>query len=387
MARKIKFALEMADGVKVRSNLEELRENFDLEKVVGHFLSGKLVEWLSDRYYEDEADAIEAIDKDAPDLRQRLCDALGVEYDGEAEVDVGQLERLNEKKSILRQKTGDESIIANAAQTALTQEDLADLLDMDESTIYLCGESFNIPARIGNKKYVGILGTPKVSIKANSQADLDAKGIVFENVILPWGNETEENIFVKSEMPVATENSVSTAKKMQLTQVFNSVFTQWASFDPDNVWEMYNRDYLFAVFSGHYDYSAVKNRKKIEVNDVQKQILLSNICQGKYTETDLVHIASTEDFTSGWAFTVDSLCLGGEFGNLILPYKEYDSIIFDMDYKGIFSTDKELKEYCIVKNGGKIHCIKMEKLGDSARWIILAFGHSIANYLSVAKNL
>ena len=31
MARKIKFALEMKDGAKVRNSLEELRENFDLE--------------------------------------------------------------------------------------------------------------------------------------------------------------------------------------------------------------------------------------------------------------------------------------------------------------------------------------------------------------------
>ena len=73
MARKIKFALEMKDGAKVRSNLEELRENFDLEKAVGYFLSGKLAEWLEDRYYEEEAEALDAIDKDAPDLREKLC--------------------------------------------------------------------------------------------------------------------------------------------------------------------------------------------------------------------------------------------------------------------------------------------------------------------------
>ena len=194
MARKIKFALEMADGAKVRGSIEELREHFDLEKAVGYFLSGKLLEWLEDRFYEDEAEAIEAIDKDASDLRERLCEALGVPYEGDSELDVEALERLNEKKAILRQKTGDEEIIAHAAQTAFNQEDLADLLEMGEPVIYLCGEKFNIPARAKSKKYVGILGTPTVSIKANSQEELTAKGIVFENVTLPWAKEENKTL-------------------------------------------------------------------------------------------------------------------------------------------------------------------------------------------------
>lgn len=186
MARKIKFALEMADGVKVRNDIEELRKNFDLDSVVGHFLSGKLAEWLEDRYYDDEAEKIGALDKEAPNLHRQLCAILGVAYDSEEELDVEQLERLNEKKSILRQKTTDANILSHAAQTAFHQEDLADLLDMGEPTIYLCGETFNIPVRVGNKKYVGILGVPKIKINATSQAELDSKGIMFENVHLPW---------------------------------------------------------------------------------------------------------------------------------------------------------------------------------------------------------
>ncbi len=197
MARKIKFALEMADGAKVRGSLEELREHFDLEKAVGYFLSGKLVEWLDDRYYEKEAEALEAIDKDAPDLNKRLCEALGVDYEAEEDLDVAALERLNEKKSVLRQKTGEEEIIKNADKTALTQEDLADLLDMGEDVIYLCGEEFTVPARVKNKKYIGILGTPKVTINAKSEDELEAKGIVFENVVLPWGNKVKESVAVE----------------------------------------------------------------------------------------------------------------------------------------------------------------------------------------------
>ena len=189
MARKIKFALEMKDGVEVRRNLEELREHFDMEKVVGHFLSGKLVKWLEDRYYDDEVAKINKINKDDPNFHKQLCAALGVEYTGGADLDVEQLERLNEKRRILQEMTDDEEIIAHAAETALNQEDLADLLDLDTPTIYLCGEKFAVPIRVPNKKYIGILGTPTVSISANSQADTDAKKIFLENVRLPWSVE------------------------------------------------------------------------------------------------------------------------------------------------------------------------------------------------------
>ena len=54
---KIKFPLEMANGVQART-LNDLKENFDIEKVTGYFLDGKLQTWLEDRYYEDEAEAI-----------------------------------------------------------------------------------------------------------------------------------------------------------------------------------------------------------------------------------------------------------------------------------------------------------------------------------------
>ena len=100
MARKVKFALEMADGVKVRGNLEELREHFDMESALRYFLSGKLTEWLDDRYYEEEADALDQIDRDAPDLNRRICEALGVEFTGEEEADVESIARLNEKRAI-----------------------------------------------------------------------------------------------------------------------------------------------------------------------------------------------------------------------------------------------------------------------------------------------
>ena len=364
MARKIKFALEMANGVKVRSNLEELKENFDLEKTVGHFLSGKLVEWLEDRYYEDEAEAINAIDKDAPDLRQRICEALGVEYADDTELDVEALERLNEKKAILRQKTSDGAIIANAAQTALSQEDLADLLDIDEPVMYLCGESFNVPIRVGGKKYIGILGTPKISIKANSQADLDAKGIMFENVILPWGNaaQAQDNAVGTQTTSVSVADEVVPLEELQ--DLYKSSFSERIrryTFLEDEIWE---------VVKASSDGDPIEGEA---LSEAQKKVALRLLCKNQYSANDVAHVCITKDFTSGWAFTKDAFCIyqKGVVESVVIPYKDI-AVIETLDSVRLLAiaTVNEAT-YRFSRDG--------------------AFGYGlrnyIANYLDVVKNL
>ena len=47
MAKKIRFPLEMINGVSVRS-MEELRENFSLLKILSYLSNEKLVTWLRD---------------------------------------------------------------------------------------------------------------------------------------------------------------------------------------------------------------------------------------------------------------------------------------------------------------------------------------------------
>ena len=176
----------MEDGVEVRS-LEELRKHFDLDRVIEYFRDGKLLEWLQDRYYDEEAELISAINESDDHSSEELCKALGVDPDKYV-LDPEFIERIKEKKSFLQSKTDDTEIIKNAKITALTQEDLADLLDLDESLIYLCGEEFHIPIRVAGKHYIGILDRPKVKIKATSQEEIDSNGIILENVELPWDN-------------------------------------------------------------------------------------------------------------------------------------------------------------------------------------------------------
>ena len=116
MAKKIKFALQMADGEKVRT-IEDLREHFDLESVMTYFSDGKLLEWLGDRYYDTEADTIRSLSGEEGDFKQRLCAALQVAYTGD-DISMEDIEAVQEKKAKLKQLTSDEEIINHAADTA-----------------------------------------------------------------------------------------------------------------------------------------------------------------------------------------------------------------------------------------------------------------------------
>ena len=312
MARKIKFALEMPDGTKIRGGIEELREHFDLETITAYFLSGKLLEWLDDRYYEDEAEALENLDKDAPDFHKQLCTILGVEYTSENEIDVEALERLNEKKAILRQKTDDEEIIKNAGITALTQEDLANLLDMDEPVIYLCGESFNVPIRKNGRKYIGILGTPAVNIKAKSQNEIDTKEIVFENVKLPWMKIINDMDITSTIEPTLVPTVSRSNWPVPFEKLHKTIMAAFAKELKTFTYLNHDKELVWTV---------VGEQQTSELDETQKEIALAAICGGEDDSNDVAYVRVTDDLSAGWAFTKDSFCASNDDGAIIIPYK------------------------------------------------------------------
>lgn len=306
MAKKM-FTLTLKDGVEVRT-LEELRENFDLEKVVEYFNSGELLEWLEYRFYDDEAEAIENIDTDDRNLTAKICAALDVECDDDLEF----MQRLREKKVILAEMTDDESIIDNAASTALNQEDLATLINMDYKTIYLCGENFNVPIRVAGMKYIGVLSTPKIKIRAKSQEDLDAKEISFENVQLPW-----QKAAPIEELKALAEKIFQTGGKFPVVKVVD--------------------DYTGAkVAISTFD----------QLDKTEKSMVLRMVCQGKYTEQQIAFLQVTYDFSSGFAMTIDSFCTGGGVGANIIPYNEIKSVSYgysgDLGLRIVLSDNKEI---------------------------------------------
>ncbi len=182
MAKKIKFPLTMKNDVKVRT-IEDLREYFDLEKVVEYFLDGKLLAWLDARYYEKESDAIQSLQKDDEKLQQKLCNIFDVEYDGKtlSSVNLENILEHNRRLNELKQFTSDATILNQINQVAFNQEELARLLDDGIHDIYLFNNSFTIPLQKKNRHYIGI-GNTEVVIPSQEKVDFQAKGIQFDNI-------------------------------------------------------------------------------------------------------------------------------------------------------------------------------------------------------------
>ena len=84
------------------------------------------------------------------------------------------------------------------------------------------------------------------------------------------------------------------------------------------------------------DFDTEKNK----LTAIQKKMFLKKVCDGKYTENDLIFIRAVEDFSSGFAFTKDSFCIGGDLVDYqtssfkTVPYKEITAIEF-----GGYSSD------------------------------------------------
>lgn len=150
---KIKFPLEMANGEQVRT-LGDLKDNFDIEKIVGYFLDGKLKTWLEDRYYEDESEAIASLDRDDADLTKKICDIFGIDFAETENVDAEAIAERNARLEKLKQFTDDEEIIKNIDLVAFNQEELGDLYDKGAEKIYLCEGEFNIPKSKQDLEYV-----------------------------------------------------------------------------------------------------------------------------------------------------------------------------------------------------------------------------------------
>lgn len=338
------FKLKLKDGAEV-STLEELRDNFDLERVVEYFKSGKLLEWLEDRFYDDEADAISAIGKGDDYVVAKICAALNVECDDNLEF----MKRVREKKSILSEKTDDETIIDNAVSTALNQEDLAALIQMDYKTIYLCGEKFNVPIRVAGVKYIGILGTPKIKIRANSQEEVDAKQISFENVQLPW-----QKASTIEELKALAEKIFQTGGKFPVVSLMD---------------KNYSEKFLVTVSS--FD----------QLSKAEQSAALRMVCQGKYSESQIAFMQLTEDLSSGFALTVDSFCTGGGVGSNLILYKEIKNV--GCGYSSSNGYHLRINEICLPASyNDKNACEKL--LGEYSQ-LGCAY-NKIENFLKVVKN-
>lgn len=165
----IKFPLEMKDGIQVR-NINDLKKNYDTEKVVGYFLEGKLLTWLEARYYEEEVELVSQLDREDPKLAKKLCSIFGVEYSDECEIDTERLLNHNKRLAKLKQFTDDSKVIDNLDKVAFNQEELAYLYDTGTNKIYLCEGDFIIPESKQDLDYI-LIGEPSVEGLETSSKD------------------------------------------------------------------------------------------------------------------------------------------------------------------------------------------------------------------------
>lgn len=176
---KVKIPLEVANGFKAR-NIEELKENFDIKKVVGHFLDGKLHKWLEDRYYDDELEAIEKLSATDECLADKLCEIFDVKQDTSTIV-VEDISKTNERLDIIRKITDDDKLINQVERVARDQCELDKLVAAGEKRIYLLSGTFKIDLKYEHVKYIGI-DNVIAEISSSKKINFQKKGIYFENI-------------------------------------------------------------------------------------------------------------------------------------------------------------------------------------------------------------
>ena len=150
MGKKIKFPLEMKDGYKVRT-MEELRTHSDPESIIEYFLNGKLKNWLKDRYYQEEVNAIDELEISNDNLIERIYSILHLKKEINDNVtEVEKIIRQQDIKSKIKQYTDDEEILNNIDCVATSQEEFESVLEEKRSIAYLLGEKFIIFDNIKN---------------------------------------------------------------------------------------------------------------------------------------------------------------------------------------------------------------------------------------------
>lgn len=176
----VKFPLKMQDGTMVKT-LEDLQAHFDLTTVLSYYDNGRLVKWLENGYYDDEAAKVSALDATSAGFAKELCAILGVDYSESGRpVDLGDVSKRNERLQQLKQITADDAILSAVDRVAFTQEELTTLLSNGVEEVYLLGEHFVIPGKVENIKYIG-LNNPLLHYDGEAMAaGTDFQGVQFD---------------------------------------------------------------------------------------------------------------------------------------------------------------------------------------------------------------
>lgn len=331
MAKKIRFPLQM-NGTDVRT-IEELRENFDLSSVLGYLTNGKLVTWLEDRYYDNEAMAVRALSTDEADLNQKLMSILGVSNDVKTEeIDLEAIQRRNEKLMLLRQITDDKEIIDNVDCVAFNQDELYDILDDGKETIYLCQSEFEVPLSVQNKIYIG-LENPKVKLRQIESVNLDTLNVRFKNVL--FSDELSPELAEKiCEDESEKEEKIDYESALNLISEYKNKLTKEPSFS------LYCFISSFSLGRGSFSYGLHITSRNELVETVKRHIQSaydnrSKVVQEKSEENakTLIKYSIFEE-SDGNYYKDSGLSMG----------RNLDNVVEELEKMNVFLDDEVLKK-------------------------------------------
>lgn len=180
MAKRIKFPLEMKDGVKVRS-LEELQEHFDMEKVLEYYFSSdkKLQRWLENYYYDDLLEEVEKLSGEEENLAELLGSILGVDKE-KCVLDVSELKWKTQTRETLK-LYGREDLAEHLEQVADTQERLQKLVENGCKKVYLLKNSYTITKNMQGIEIEGV-GEPEIEIEAQDIQDFSRQNVRMKKI-------------------------------------------------------------------------------------------------------------------------------------------------------------------------------------------------------------
>lgn len=272
MAKKVRFSLEMDNGVKVIS-VEELKENFSLSRVLGYIADGKLITWLQDRYATELADEVGKLDKDDSELAKKVCHIFDMPFDDKT---IDELERAEERKRKLGLLKNYPECMEYAKEVeliAFDQEDLYDLLDEDAEKIYLCGKRFSVPVGKKNVEYIGILDVVTVCIDSKVLVDFSEKHITFVNC--EFDPKYQKLISVKEEALKETVNEIEVEKVAagieaseieELAYDLLELLSEFAGKEYENEYdELYEYDYSIECETRDYNDCGYETKSKAKV--------------------------------------------------------------------------------------------------------------------------
>ena len=179
MARIVRFDLTMKDGYKVEREIQELRDHFDLETVLGYYHDGTLSRWLKRNKYAEEAAEVEQL-TEGDDLARELCRILVVDLPDTA-VDSDEIRDRQVRLARLKDYTDEPTLLAMAENAAFTQADLDILTAVGADEIILCNGRFTIPLNVRGTTYYGV-GRAVAVIESDVPVDFARRHIAFDDV-------------------------------------------------------------------------------------------------------------------------------------------------------------------------------------------------------------